>query len=1096
MNHQVKKHLLKWVNTYHHEDRVTSFRQFANSERLCFVAEKLLHDSEEEDGLDYASLVKLPVRSRFTRIIDYLEDLTYQSFEGVIKLTNLENDELEIAKVVLLLLYAWYLEIKDLSTVNVCEHRNFLLQLGKSIWDQSSKTNLDESYIKELIYRGVVCDEINNNIIMQKLTSQDQDIYRTSDFVMDELQDIDNSTEKLQDIDNGTEKQSFLSEYNELRQYLTKRNNSSKDHLDIYHRYHICKKHRKKLGEKYDDSSIIFDESNDDDDDNYDERFTLYHRELLESSHTTEKSMLPSSKRIQTNTALCYSDPEVIRSNEISISCKFKPSSGSSVIEQMQSQCKNEGNSTSNISLFTILDNDDLLSNGSILFPSNGSFGNKPSQEQSKSQDINQRSNISGAGSSAIFTDNPIFDTRNKTIPKGSYHEASLKNKMPSLQGLNKESNISNMTLPVMEQPASKSNKINSSNNKSPLSLSLSPTINSVKSDLKFKSSFTPIQSDTKNQSTSVTASGNGGKIVHRRNSSPCKPIGSTTRKRKRTDSRAKSVDQMDKIVDSAHKFLDNQIIRRQRDLDRKASSKVLYDSSDNVTNIILSDENTIPTNLATQLCRYQAECVIDIYHACVYKKQGCVFIYPEELGRYLPTLTFLTSYKGKCLLLSSKKKLNRWFHEYKRRKRDWTDLKLYYLRPNSDKKDNYATIQKDNYATIKQWKQISGVLLLSYNTYSELLHSKSQQLQEMKNCLQSPGSDLVICDDDFLPEQRWTAIFDLVSKVNTRQRVFLADIYGDDITKFSTMVALVNPTHNSIHRVQNNIIDALKVHNSNDAREDLLLDYFIKVYSVTDTQYRIHRKIEHVVFLRLNDEQTQLYNDVLNRPSITGQEADADIQKWYRNLYSIWLTASTPKVQNNQLATSPDIAGLCSKYLILDCLIQLCLSSSEKIVVVYNFCLQDDNVLSIFEMILSKINGLDKHQYLIIGQKTTQNSNENAMKLYKGQSVLFIPLEEIQNKDINLTEVDRIVFWDYYIYDDQKVITKAYASKRSKILKVTRLIIHLNMAKMFIEDKRTNDTVLKECLAKEEFSSWIVDMVLLERHTANGKDMDHLVLN
>lgn len=40
------------------------------------------------------------------------------------------------------------------------------------------------------------------------------------------------------------------------------------------------------------------------------------------------------------------------------------------------------------------------------------------------------------------------------------------------------------------------------------------------------------------------------------------------------------------------------------------------------------------------------------------------------------------------------------------------------------------------------------------------------------------------------------------------------------------------------------------------------------------------------------------------------------------------------------------------------------------------------------------------------------------------------------------LTEVDRIIFLDYYIFDDVKVIRKACSAERNKSLKVTRLII------------------------------------------------------
>ena len=57
---------------------------------------------------------------------------------------------------VLLLLYACYHRNKDFPTVNDSKHRSELMQLGKNIWDQLSKTELDESYMKELIFQGLI----------------------------------------------------------------------------------------------------------------------------------------------------------------------------------------------------------------------------------------------------------------------------------------------------------------------------------------------------------------------------------------------------------------------------------------------------------------------------------------------------------------------------------------------------------------------------------------------------------------------------------------------------------------------------------------------------------------------------------------------------------------------------------------------------------------------------------------------------------------------------------------------------------------------------------------------------------------------------
>lgn len=47
-----------------------------------------------------------------------------------------------------------------------------------------------------------------------------------------------------------------------------------------------------------------------------------------------------------------------------------------------------------------------------------------------------------------------------------------------------------------------------------------------------------------------------------------------------------------------------------------------------------------------------------------------------------------------------------------------------------------------DNYAKLKLWKQNLGVLLLSYEAYFTLLQANSQQLQEVKYYLQTPGKN------------------------------------------------------------------------------------------------------------------------------------------------------------------------------------------------------------------------------------------------------------------------------------------------------------------------------------------------------------------
>lgn len=111
---------------------------------------------------------------------------------------------------------------------------------------------------------------------------------------------------------------------------------------------------------------------------------------------------------------------------------------------------------------------------------------------------------------------------------------------------------------------------------------------------------------------------------------------------------------------------------------------------------------------------------------------------------------------------------------------------------------------------------------------------------------------------------------------------------------------------------------------------------------------------------------------------------SDTDIQRWLKNLYSIWLTTSIPTVQNNRIILFSTVVKFCCKYITLGCLLQLCLSASEKIAVVYNDYLHD-NAFNIFERMFSMIDGLEKYQYLIIGQHTPDSDTRNSMKQYKG---------------------------------------------------------------------------------------------------------------
>ena len=91
------------------------------------------------------------------------------------------------------------------------------------------------------------------------------------------------------------------------------------------------------------------------------------------------------------------------------------------------------------------------------------------------------------------------------------------------------------------------------------------------------------------------------------------------------------------------------------------------------------------------------------------------------------------------------------------------------------------------------------------------------------------------------------------------------------------------------------------------------------------------------------------------------------------------------PTVQNDRIIPFSAVSKFCNKYILLHFLLRSCLSASEKIAVVYNYDLQDDNIFNIFKMMFSPINGLEKYQYLIIKRRKSLNDTENSMQQYSG---------------------------------------------------------------------------------------------------------------
>ena len=127
------------------------------------------------------------------------------------------------------------------------------------------------------------------------------------------------------------------------------------------------------------------------------------------------------------------------------------------------------------------------------------------------------------------------------------------------------------------------------------------------------------------NGSTSTATVGTAQKILRRRHSLPLDR--NMNKKSRRTDARIASVDKIDEFR-SARKFHDKQMVSHQKKLDQKPC------------------DYKLPHDIAKLLLyRHQETCVKDIHRSCVIKEQGCIFIYPQQLGRTLlvSNITYVT---------------------------------------------------------------------------------------------------------------------------------------------------------------------------------------------------------------------------------------------------------------------------------------------------------------------------------------------------------------------------------------------------------------------------------------------------------------------
>jgi transcriptional regulator ATRX len=348
-----------------------------------------------------------------------------------------------------------------------------------------------------------------------------------------------------------------------------------------------------------------------------------------------------------------------------------------------------------------------------------------------------------------------------------------------------------------------------------------------------------------------------------------------------------------------------------------------------------------VDPNIAKYLKPHQREGVKFIWDCCFEKVElvkqgnegsGCILAHCMGLGKTLQVIALvhtvmmnhqLTNVK-RVLVLLPVNVLTNWRNEFT----IWTEkcankVKIYEL---PSEKGLERDLVRARIKVLSTWFEKGGVLLAGYTLFSMLVQGKKikpkKYVEEFKQYLARPGADLVICDEGHMLKNEKTALNISVSQVKTQRRVILTGTpLQNNLIEYHCMVSFVKPSLlGTLKEFKNRFANPINAGQHKDSTEtdvkfmkkrahvlhDLLDDCVQrKDYSVI--RNLLNPKYEYAIFIRLSDQQIELYKAYLKSRNIEngeilGKVHGAQLFSDYHELARIWTHPWALKLHEKKL--------------------------------------------------------------------------------------------------------------------------------------------------------------------------------------------------
>lgn len=187
----------------------------------------------------------------------------------------------------------------------------------------------------------------------------------------------------------------------------------------------------------------------------------------------------------------------------------------------------------------------------------------------------------------------------------------------------------------------------------------------------------------------------------------------------------------------------------------------------------------------------------------------------------------------------------------------------------------------KDKIQQIEKWQKNSGVLIMGYTMFRNLVDNVLQtdeitdDERKIKQMLIDPGPNLVVCDEGHLIKNDKTSLNDVLSSIRTHRKIVLTGTpLQNNLDEYFCMVDFIKPhllgTRKEFKNRFVNPITNGQYMNSTDQDIQLmkrrsyilhkLLDGCIHRADVSILEPLLLPKYEYVVYVRLNGLQVKLY--------------------------------------------------------------------------------------------------------------------------------------------------------------------------------------------------------------------------------------------